>query len=71
MPCHPIISSFINIQIGLNFLVPSNPGCPGKEVVKWVPVYYVTLLVTEGGGLEGSNSLTAGSSLTSAEASFV
>jgi len=27
---------FIKIQNGLTFLVPSYPGCPGKEAVKWV-----------------------------------
>jgi len=26
--CHPIISCFIKIQIGLTFLVPAYPGCP-------------------------------------------
>jgi len=37
--CHPIISCFIKIQIGLNFLVSAYPGCPGKEALKWVSVY--------------------------------
>jgi len=32
--CHPIIFWFIKIQTGLTFLVPSHPGCPGKEAVK-------------------------------------
>jgi len=27
----PIISSLIQIQIDLTFLVPAYPGCPGKE----------------------------------------
>jgi len=36
--CHPIISCFIKIQFGITFLVPGYPGCPGKEVVKRVPV---------------------------------
>jgi len=31
--CHPIISCFIKIQIGLTYLVPAYPGCPGKEAV--------------------------------------
>jgi len=35
---HPVISCFIRIQIGLTFLVPTYPGCPGKEAIKWVPV---------------------------------
>ena len=38
MHCHPIISSFIKIQIGLNFLVPAYLGCRGKEAVKRVSV---------------------------------
>jgi len=37
--CHPIISCFIKIQNGLTFLVPVYPGCPGKEVIKWVSFY--------------------------------
>jgi len=28
--CHPIISCFIKIQIGLTFLVPAYSGSPGK-----------------------------------------
>jgi len=36
--CHPIISCFIKIQIGLAFLVPAYPGCPGKDAVKRVSV---------------------------------
>jgi len=36
--CHPIISWFIKIHIGLTFLVPVYPGCPGKEAVKQVSV---------------------------------
>jgi len=34
--CHPIISCFIEIKIGLSFLVPAYPVCRGKEAVKWV-----------------------------------
>jgi len=36
--CHsrPIISCFIKIQIGLTFLMPAYPGCPGKETIKRV-----------------------------------
>jgi len=37
--CHPIISCFIKIQIGLTFLVPAYTGCPGKEAVKRVSVW--------------------------------
>jgi len=33
-PCHLIISSFIKIKTGLTFLVPTYPGCPGKEAIK-------------------------------------
>ena len=29
--CQPIMSCFINLQIGLAFLVPAYPGCPGKR----------------------------------------
>jgi len=36
--CHPIISCFTKIHIGLTFLVPAYPGCPAKEAVKRVSV---------------------------------
>jgi len=36
--CHHVISCFIKIQIGLTFLVPAYPDCPGKEAVKLVSV---------------------------------
>ena len=39
--CHPIISCFIKIQIGLTFLIPAYPGCPGKEAIKRVSVLSV------------------------------
>jgi len=29
--CHPIISCFIKIEIGLTFLLPAYPGCHGKR----------------------------------------
>jgi len=29
--CQPITSCFIKIQIGLTYLVPAYPGCPGKD----------------------------------------
>jgi len=32
--CHPIISCSSKIQIGLTFLVPAYPGCPGKKAIK-------------------------------------
>jgi len=31
--CHPIISCFTKIQIGLTFLLPALPGCPRKDVL--------------------------------------
>jgi len=34
--CHPIISCFIKVQIGLTILVLAYPGCHGKEAVKRV-----------------------------------
>jgi len=34
--CHPIISGFIKIQIGLTFVVSAYPCCPGNEAVKRV-----------------------------------
>jgi len=37
--CQPIISCFIKIHIGLTFMVPAYPGCPGKEAIKWVSVW--------------------------------
>jgi len=39
--CHPIISCFIKIQIGLTFLVPAYRGCPWKEAIKWAYVLAV------------------------------
>jgi len=38
--CHPIVCRFIKIQIGLTFLVPAYPGCPGKEAIKRVSVWW-------------------------------
>jgi len=34
--CHPIVSCFIKIQIGLTFLVLAYTGFPGREAVKRV-----------------------------------
>jgi len=39
--CHPIIPCFVKIQIGLAFLVPPYPGCPGKEAAKRVCLSYI------------------------------
>jgi len=35
------------IQIGLTFLLPAYPGCPGQEAVEWVSlsVYLMFLLL--------------------------
>jgi len=47
--CHPIISCFIKIQIGLTFLVPAYPGCPGKEAVRrllFLSIGLLGLLIT-------------------------
>jgi len=43
--CHPIISCFIKIKIGLTFLVPAYLGYPGKEAMKRV---YVSLSLSLG-----------------------
>jgi len=43
--CHPVISCFIKIQIGLTFLVPAYPGCPGKEIVKQTSVYICAFVI--------------------------
>ena len=42
--CHPVISCFVKIQIGLTFPVPAYQGCLGKEAVKRVSVCYLLLL---------------------------
>ena len=39
--CHPIISCFIKIQIGLTFLLPAYWSCPGKETIKWATASYI------------------------------
>jgi len=36
MPLPLTVSCSSKIQIGFTFLVPANPGCPGKEAVKWL-----------------------------------
>ena len=38
MPLPLPISCFTKIQIGFAFLVPADPGSPGKRAVKWVCV---------------------------------
>ena len=36
IPLPLTVSCCSKIQIGFSFLVPACPGCPGKEVVKWL-----------------------------------
>ena len=38
MPLPLPVSCFSEIQIGFTFLVPAQPGSPGKRAVKWVCV---------------------------------
>ena len=38
MPLPLTVSCFSKIQIGFTFLVPADPGSPGKKAVKWVCV---------------------------------
>jgi len=42
--CHPIVSCCIKIQIGVTFLMPANPSCPGKHAIKQVSVWYYNTL---------------------------
>jgi len=35
MPLPLTVSCSSKIQIVFTFLVPADPGCPGKEAVKW------------------------------------
>jgi len=35
MPLPLTVSCFSKFQLGFTFLVPADPGCPGKRVVKW------------------------------------
>jgi len=48
MPLPLTVSCSSKIQIGFTFLVPAHPGCPGKEAVKWLFVWFVhaTVLAT-------------------------
>ena len=41
MPLPLTVSCSSKIQIGLTFLVPAYPGCPGKETIK----YFVVVVV--------------------------
>jgi len=40
MPLPLTVFCFSKIQIGFTFLVPADPGSPGKKAVKWVCVLY-------------------------------
>ena len=47
MPLPLSVSCFTKIQIGVTFLVPANPGSPGKRAVKRVCVcVYVCITTT-------------------------
>jgi len=51
--CHPIISSSSKIQNGYTFLVPADPGCPGKKSLNGcssssVVLYWLQVLVAVG-----------------------
>jgi len=45
MPLPLTVSCFNKIQIGFTFLVPADPGSPGKRAVKRVCVYILFKLV--------------------------
>jgi len=40
MPLPLTVSCFSKIQIGFTFLVPAYPGCPGKEAIKWLLLFW-------------------------------
>ena len=44
MPLPLTVSCSSKIQIGFIFLVPAYPGCPGKEAVKGLLLYYRTCI---------------------------
>ena len=44
MPLPLTVSCFSKIQIGFTFLVPADPGSPGKRAVKWMCVCVVLAL---------------------------
>ena len=45
MPLPLTVSRSSKIQIGLTFLVPAYPGCPGKEAVKWLLLLLLYLFI--------------------------
>jgi len=57
MPLPLTVSCSSKIQIGFTFLVPAYPGCPGKEAIKWLYVYFEVLLIVYP-GIYNSNSIT-------------
>ena len=40
MPLPLTVCCSSKIQIGFTFLVPAYPGCPGKEAVKWLFLFF-------------------------------
>jgi len=44
MPLPLTVSCFSKIQIGFAFLVPADPGSPGKRAVKWMCVVLLVLV---------------------------
>ena len=46
MPLPLTVSCSSKIQIGFTFLVPAYPGCPGKEVVKWLLLLLLLLILS-------------------------
>jgi len=47
--CHPVISCFIKIKIGLTFMVPDYPGCSVKEDAKQVFLNHKTYNISIAG----------------------
>jgi len=45
MPLPLTVSCFSKIQIGFAFLVPADPGSPGKRAIKWMCVRVSTVLL--------------------------
>ena len=45
IPLPLTVSCSSKIQIGFTFLVPTYPGCPGKEAIKWLLLSKHVLLV--------------------------
>jgi len=45
MPLPLTVSCSSKIQIGFTFLVPAYAGCPGKEAVKWLLLFFFFIFV--------------------------